>query len=140
MRIRIPVLIALISSGLFPGCRQINEPAGPVAGSSVEHAFEQRQRDVQVKGEGVVSRILSDDKSGQPHQRFIVRLLSGQTILIQHNIELAPRIAELREGDAVSFYGEYIWNEQGGLVHWTHHDPAGRHVAGWLKHNGRAYQ
>jgi hypothetical protein len=25
-------------------------------------------------------------------------------------------------------------------LHWTHHDPAGRHVAGWLKHGDRVYQ
>ncbi|MFN9385947.1 MAG: DUF3465 domain-containing protein [Cyanobacteriota bacterium] len=25
-------------------------------------------------------------------------------------------------------------------MHWTHHDPDGNHVAGWLKHNGIVYQ
>jgi hypothetical protein len=60
--------------------------------------------------------------------------------MISHNIDLAPRLEELREGDAVAFNGEYVWNAEGGLVHWTHHDPAGRHVAGWLKYNGRTYQ
>src|SRR5687768_5994502 len=140
MRFRIFVLIAFVLFGCFTACSDLGKPSGGLESSSVERAFEQRQRDIQVEGEGVVSRILSDDKSGPPHQRFVVRLSSGQTVLIQHNIELAPRIAELNEGDTVSFYGEYVWNEQGGLVHWTHHDPAGRHVAGWLKHNGRRYQ
>jgi hypothetical protein len=32
------------------------------------------------------------------------------------------------------------WNPQGGVIHWTHHDPAGRHLSGWVKHNGRTYQ
>ena len=32
------------------------------------------------------------------------------------------------------------WNEQGGIIHWTHHDPDGRHLPGWIKHNGRTYQ
>ncbi len=137
MRIRIFVLIALLGAGSFTACRQLSEPGG---GSSVERAFEQRDRDVQVQGEGVVTRILTDDTKGSPHQRFIVRLASGRTVLIQHNIELAPRVAELKEGDTVAFFGEYIWNDQGGLVHWTHHDPAGRHVAGWVKHNGRTFQ
>ena len=36
-----------------------------------------------------------------------------------------PRIADVKVGDTVSFFGEYVWNEQGGLIHWTHHDPAG---------------
>jgi hypothetical protein len=88
----------------------------------------------------VVTRILADDLAGSRHQRFVVRLASGQTVLIAHNIDIAPRVAGLQKGDRVRFYGEYMWNEKGGMVHWTHHDPDGRHVAGWLKHNGRTYQ
>jgi hypothetical protein len=33
-----------------------------------------------------------------------------------------------------------VWNEKGGVVHWTHRDPGGRHMAGWLAHNGKTYQ
>lgn len=103
-------------------------------------AFEGKENGVQVEGTGTVIGILPDDNDGSRHQRFILRLSSGQTLLIAHNIDLAPRIGALREGDTVSFFGEYEWNPQGGVVHWTHHDPAGRHVAGWLEHNGRRYR
>src|SRR5215813_14123275 len=112
----------------------------PEHNDSIGRAFANRTSDVQVEGEGVVTRILSDDVTGARHQRFIVRLTSGQTVLISHNIDLAPRLEGLREGDSVAFNGEYVWNSEGGLVHWTHHDPAGRHVAGWLKYKGRTYQ
>ena len=108
--------------------------------SAIARAFKEKKSNVQVEGEGVVERILADDLVGGKHQRFIVRLGSGQTLLISHNIDLAPRVAGLQEGDRIAFYGEYIWNSQGGIVHWTHHDPQGRHVAGWLKHQGRTYQ
>lgn len=108
--------------------------------SALSTAFEQRQSDVQVKGQGEVLRILSDDNDGSRHQRFIVRLGSGQTLLVAHNIDLAPRISSLRTGDLVEFYGEYEWNSKGGVVHWTHHDPQGIHVDGWLKHGGRTYK
>jgi hypothetical protein len=57
-----------------------------------------------------------------------------------HNIDIAPRVDNLRTGDSIRFYGEYVWNAQGGLVHWTHHDPEGRHMAGWLKYKERTYQ
>ena len=108
--------------------------------SEIGRAFKTRTSDVQVKGEGIVTRILEDDRDGSRHQRFIVRLVSGQTVLIVHNIDLAPRVATLQEGDSIGFYGEYVWSAQGGKIHWTHHDPEGRHVAGWLKHKGQTYQ
>lgn len=108
--------------------------------SPVGRAFNARASGVEVEGEGAVTRILADDLTGDRHQRFVVRLASGQTILIAHNIDIAPRVDGLREGDGVGFKGEYVWNEEGGIIHWTHHDPKGRHVAGWLKHNGRVYQ
>ena len=94
----------------------------------------------QVSGAGTVSRILSDDNDGSRHQRFILRLSSGRTVLVAHNIDLAPRVSSLREGDTVSFYGVFETSSQGGVIHWTHGDPQGRHTPGWLEHNGRRYQ
>ena len=91
-------------------------------------------------GSGRISRILSDDNIGSKHQRFILTLSTGQTILIAHNIDIAPRVPSLRIGDTISFSGIYERNSKGGVVHWTHHDPDGRHAAGWLKKNGRTYQ
>lgn len=114
----------------------------PVGGSDsrLVEAWKNGQSNVQVRGVGTVSRVLSDDNDGSRHQRFIIRLSTGQTILIAHNIDLAPRIAGIGSGDQVEFYGVYEWNDRGGVIHWTHHDPQGQHVGGWLKHNGRTYQ
>lgn len=111
-----------------------------VQAASIKSAYENHQNDVQVKGSGIVVRILNDDNKGSRHQKFILKLSSGQTVLITHNIDLAPRINSISKGDQVQFYGEYEWNKKGGVVHWTHHDPKGRHVGGWLKHNGSTYQ
>ena len=107
---------------------------------ALARAFEQRTSSVLVEGQGVVQRVLSDDNDGSQHQRFIVALASGQTLLITHNIDLAPRVVGLRKGDVVSFSGEYEWNAKGGIIHWTHHDPRKRHRAGWIEHNGKFYQ
>ena len=101
--------------------------------------FQTQTSDVQVQGQGTVTKLLADDDSGDRHQRFILRLSSGQTLLIAHNIDVAPRLDGLAVGDMVAFYGEYIYSDQGGTIHWTHHDPAGKHVAGWLDWNGKRY-
>jgi len=114
--------------------------AAKSAESDIANAYMQHLQDVQVGGEGEVVKVLADDNKGSKHQRFILRVPEGFTVLVAHNIDLAPRVANIMEGDKVSFYGEYVWNEKGGVIHWTHHDPRGRHVAGWLKHNGVTYQ
>jgi len=106
---------------------------------AISRAFSEQRSGVQVAGEGVVERVLSDDTNGSRHQRFILRLGSGQTLLVAHNIDLAPKLA-IGPGDLVSFFGEYEWNSEGGVIHWTHHDPQRRHVGGWLKHEGRTFQ
>ncbi|MBU1927463.1 DUF3465 domain-containing protein [bacterium] len=108
--------------------------------SSVEEAFSKKQSNVQVSGSGVVLRLLKDDTNGLRHQKILLHLDSGQTILIAHNIDLSPRIDTLAKGDTLTFYGEYEYNAKGGVVHWTHHDPQKRHVDGWLKHNDKIYQ
>ena len=85
--------------------------------SALTSAYTNRKSDVQVTGSGVVIKNLADDTSASRHQKFILRLASGQTLLIAHNIDLAPRINSLRKGDTVKFYGEYEWNAKGGVVH-----------------------
>jgi hypothetical protein len=108
--------------------------------SALATAIAQKLSNKQVEGQGTVVKILPDDSVGSRHQKFILKLDSGQTLLVAHNIDLAPRIASLRTGDTVAFYGEYEWNPKGGVIHWTHHDPAKRHIDGWLKHHGKTYQ
>ena len=133
------VLICLLPSGaLIMGASRASSSV--VDDDTIGRAFARRESNVQVEGEGTVIRVLSDDVNRPRHQRFIVRLASGQTLLITHNIDIAPRIAGLEAGDRVRFYGEYVWNAKGGVIHWTHHDPQGRHVSGWIVHNGRTYK
>jgi len=103
-------------------------------------AYKTQRSDFQVQGTASVFKLLADDNNGSRHQRFLVRLNSGQTLLIAHNTSLAARIDDLKEGDGVEFYGEYEWNNKGGVIHWTHRDPKGHHVSGWIKHADRTYQ
>lgn len=107
---------------------------------ALAEAFASKTSDLLVTGSGTVVRLLPDDNEGSRHQKFILAIEGGQTLLVSHNIDLAPRIDTLAKGDRIDFQGEYEWNDRGGVIHWTHHDPAGRHPGGWLKHQGRTYR
>jgi len=87
----------------------------------------------------LVKRLLADDHDGSRHQRFILQLGNRDTLLIAHNIDLAERIP-LGLGDRVSFRGMYEWNDLGGLVHWTHHDPMGIEDGGWIRYRRKTYR
>ena len=117
-----------------------NTQASHSQNSPVSRSYNTPASGSHFSGSGKVIRVLSDDNIGSRHQRFIPKLPSNQTILIAHNIDLAPRVPALRVGDTVSFSGVYERNSKGGVVHWTHRDPKGHHRAGWLQKNGRTYQ
>jgi hypothetical protein len=147
-----PPLSACLGLALLPWLGAC-QPASPVAEAAVDtpaevpaardtvlDALRSHARDVGVEGRGTVVRVLPDDRDGSPHQRFLLRLADGSTVLVAHNIDLAPRLEGLGEGEAVEFRGEYVWNPKGGTLHWTHHDPRGTHPDGWLRWRGRTYR
>ena len=89
--------------------------------------------------QGRIVKILPDDNDGSRHQRFIVDLDRKLTVLVAHNIDLAPRVP-LKINEDIELFGQYEWNEKGGVMHWTHRDPQGTHTAGWIKYRDRVYQ
>lgn len=103
-------------------------------------AFKMKTSEFMIKFRGTVIAILDDDDEGSRHQRFIVQLRSGQTLLIAHNIDLAPRVSPLKTSDKVTILGEYIWNSEGGIIHWTHHDPDGSEPGGWIRRKGLIFR
>jgi len=141
-RLIVVAVAALSLGGLENGRVSIYQAAFAEQSSEqlLADAYRTQRSDFQIQDHGVVIKLLAEDNKGSRHQRFLVRLNSGQTLLIAHNIDLAARIADLKEGDSVEFSGEYEWNNKGGVIHWTHRDPNGRHVSGWIKHAGRLYQ
>lgn len=139
------ILIVILGAGLFLFEEYYSHPLSgranrPKTDSVLQQAFERRLSNIQAEGEGRVIKILPDDSDGRRHQKFVIRLASGQTILIAHNIDIAPRVPSLKPGDLISFCGEYEWNAEGGVVHWTHHDPSGSHPSGWIKRSGEVFR
>lgn len=110
--------------------------------TAITEAFLAKRSDVQVKGCGIIVSVLPDDTKGSKHQRLIVNLANTQnhTVLIAHNIDLAPKATTVKKDKQIGFYGEYEYNPKGGVVHWTHHDPAGRHQGGWIEVDGKRYE
>lgn len=88
--------------------------------------------------QGTVIKNLKDDQEGDRHQKFLVAVAKDITLLVSHNIDLASRVP-VREGDTVNIQGEYVWNNRGGVIHWTHQDPKGRKAGGWIELNGKRY-
>ncbi|WP_440875434.1 DUF3465 domain-containing protein [Thalassotalea sp. PLHSN55] len=93
-----------------------------------------------MRASGFIKTILPDDVQGAKHQRFVVQLTNHKTVLVIHNIDISGKIGQLKVGAKISFQGEFIWNNRGGMVHWTHKDPHGKHSDGWIKYQGKIYQ
>ena len=145
-------IIAAIISQLDSNTLNLNTESTPVqqnnarqisvqnGAEKIANLYKQRRSDEIVVVSGKVVKLLADDLKGSRHQKFILELSSGHTLLISHNIDLAPRINALREGDTVTVKGEYEYTDKGGVIHWTHHDPNGRHEGGWIEHEQQRYE
>lgn len=135
-----PAHAAPASQNTSPAANGASASSADDGSAELAQDFQQHRDKVRVQGSGTVVKLLREDDEGLKHQKFLLRTRTGQTVLVAHDIDIAPRVDDLKEGDTVEFNGEYVWTEQGGVVHWTHHDPEGRHPGGWLKHDGHTYQ
>lgn len=73
------------------------------------------------------------------HEAFDVRAYDGHRLEIVDNIALAPPVPVM-PGDHIVVRGELVPDtRRGPLVHWTHHDPAHRHLDGFIELRGRLY-
>ena len=142
----VPLLAVLVLLGLQLWHRpsapsSVSAPASADPGTpnaALSAAVRAHESGVEVGASGRVTRVLPDDTKGARHQRFLVRIGDSLTILVAHNRDLAPYVP-VQPGDSVVLRGEYIWNERGGMIHWTHQDPAHRHQPGWIEYQGRRY-
>jgi hypothetical protein len=133
----------------FSGCSRQNDGNGgmaptrntfaPAEQADVISAQDNHLQKVEVTVTAPIKKVLPDDTKGLPHERFLLLLANGSTVLIAHDTAMAPRVP-LNAGDNVTIHGEYIWNERGGVIHWTHHSDNGRHEGGYIDYQGQRYQ
>jgi hypothetical protein len=92
--------------------------------------------------EGKVVKVLETHGGVQGlHERFVVAIRTGkgeQDVLVADNISVG-RAAPVRPGDDVTVKGELALDPSGPVIHWTHHDPRGRHESGFVRDNGVLY-
>jgi hypothetical protein len=107
---------------------------------AAERAFQGHISGVTLTVRGEVVQRAQDDTIPPRHQRFVIRTSLGQSIMVAHNTDLAPRVP-LRPGDVVTVRGRYEWNDEGGLLHQTHMASRGG-ASGWirLERTGRVYR
>jgi hypothetical protein len=96
---------------------------------------------VEVVADGTVTRVLGVAPGRtSPHEGFLLRLGSGcdAIVRVEVNTDFTGTIP-LAQGDRVVVKGEYEYYSLGGVIHWTHRDPRGRHEGGFIEAGGRTY-
>ncbi len=128
---------------LLAGCR--SPGAGEGAGNGIVYdAWRAGRSHVEVTAIGSVARMLGTrvGPSGA-HEGFLLHLNGsaghGLTVRVEDNVDITGPIP-LAEGKAVEVKGEYIFDSRGGIVHYTHRDRRGRHVAGYVLVDTKLYQ
>ncbi len=138
---------SLVFTGCSPSTSTIERPANytklaPSADTNereVAAAQNNRASHVQVTCTLPVKRMLRPDDKGEKHEKFLLQLSNGSTILVAHNVSRAPSVP-VEAGDIVTVHGEYIWNNKGGVIHWTHASDTPRHEGGYIDFKGQRYQ
>ncbi len=110
---------------------------------AVYDAWRAHRSYVEVTASGSVAHVLGTrlGPSGM-HQGFLLHLTGAQggglTVRVEDNTDLTGPIP-MRAGDAAVVRGEYIYDPRGGIIHYTHRDPRGRHPSGYVQVEGRLY-
>ncbi len=139
LRKRSLAALALIA---FAGCAPNAAGSGaPIDNAVVCKAYAQHLSGIEVDAAGTVTRLLGTHPGVQsPHTGFLVELQPcGVTVRVEANTDFTG-VVPIRRGDDVVLRGEYEYYGQGGVIHWTHRDPRGRHPSGYVKVGGTTYQ
>lgn len=110
--------------------------------AAVCRIYSAQQSRTEVVADGTVVDVLGTRRgpSGD-HEGFLLRLNGGCDLLVrvETNVDLTGPVP-LRTSQRVVVKGEYEYDPMGGVIHWTHHDPRGRHDGGFVRVGDRTYQ
>lgn len=132
--------LSLLAAAALAGCGAPNNPHGLIDAIAV---CQNGAQHTEIMLDGTVQRVLGvrRGRSGR-HEGFYLEPIVPQSgrmpaVKVEDNIDITGMVP-LQRGDRVQLKGQYECND--GVVHWTHHDPSGRHDAGYLRVNGQIYQ
>ncbi|HKU82152.1 MAG TPA: DUF3465 domain-containing protein [Candidatus Tumulicola sp.] len=109
--------------------------------AAVCDAYRAGRSHVEVVAQGTVVRLLGVAPGRtSPHEGFLMRLDSAcrVTVRVEANADFTGTFP-LARGDRAVVKGEYEYYPIGGVIHWTHRDPRGRHEGGFVQVGGRTY-
>jgi hypothetical protein len=96
----------------------------------------------EVIGHGTVLGVLGTrgGPSGE-HEGFLLKLDQQCDLLlrVETNVDITGPVP-LEVGEVVTVKGQFEDDANGGVIHWTHHDPRGRHVSGYVEADGKIYE
>ncbi len=132
-------LAAFVGAGLIfsPGLKSAVFPPADDSDIIVQ-AFQTRTSNVFVEAPAKVVWVYPEVDENVRYQEFAVRLENGHRMRIRHSLDEARRVP-LQKNLEIRFRGEFDWTSDGGLIHWTHDDPAGLRDAGWIEVDGKRY-
>jgi Protein of unknown function (DUF3465) len=132
-----PIAAALIAAICSSGCAATQTPDDPALCA----AYVAGRSHVEVVADGRVTRLLGLQAGRvSPHEGFLLRLASGCNLIVrvEANTDFTGSFP-LAVGQSVVVKGEYEYYPLGGVIHWTHRDPRGRHEGGYIETGGQVY-
>lgn len=133
---RAPAGAALLAAALC-ACSAAQTPND----SAVCAAYSSGRSQTEVVAAGRVTRIFGIRPGrSSPHEGFLLSLDAGCRLVVrvEVNTDFTGPIA-LSSNQRVVVKGEYEYYPRGGVIHWTHHDPRGRHENGYIDAGGTMY-
>jgi hypothetical protein len=132
------ICAASICGLLVAGCSTTQSPDD----RAVCAAYSAGRSHVEVVADGTVTRVLGVAPGRvSPHEGFLLKLASGCSVVVrvEANTDFTGSFP-LATGQHVSVKGEYEYYPLGGVLHWTHRDPRGRHEGGYIETSGHLYE
>ena len=135
---RNPIGGAVVVAAIVSACGGATTPDDAALCS----AFRDARSHVEVVADGHVTAVLGVAAGRvSPHEGFLMRVGSGCDVVVRVDANTDfTREFPLSRGEAVVVKGEYEYYSRGGVIHWTHRDPRGRHEGGYIEIDGRRYQ